>query len=96
MIKIQHIATIANELAIAWSDGSENYIALEKLRHACPCANCQGEPDAMGRVIKPDVTYGPRAFELLRFENIGGYAVQFTWGDGHSTGLYAYDLLRAL
>ena len=45
-----NIQIIGQELAIAWNDGEETYLPLEKLRRACPCATCSGEPDAMGRV----------------------------------------------
>ncbi len=27
---------------------------------------------------------------------IGNYAITITWSDGHSTGIYAFDNLRAL
>lgn len=96
MIKIENITTIGDELAIAWSDGEESYLKLNTLRHACPCAHCQGEPDALGRVVKPTVILGPNALKLIRYEVIGGYALQITWGDGHSTGIYGFDYLRAL
>lgn len=96
MIKLENIAIIGEEIALKWSDDQENYISFEKLRRSCPCAHCQGEPDALGRLIKPDVQYAANAFQLLRYEPIGGYALQLTWRDGHSTGLYAYDLLRSL
>ena len=95
MITIQNVAAIGEELAIAWSDGKENYIGFEKLRHACPCAHCQGEPDAMGRVVKPEVKYGIGAYKLLKFEKVGGYALHLFWGDGHNTGFYSFDLLRS-
>ena len=49
-----NIATIGNELAIAWSDGRETYISFESLRRSCPCAACCGEPDALGNVLAPD------------------------------------------
>ena len=39
---------------------------------------------------------GQGAFELVRWEAIGGYAVQLCWADGHSTGLYTFDYLRRL
>ena len=96
MHQILNITTIGDELAIAWTDGTENYISFEKLRKACPCAHCQGEPDALGRVVKPDVNLGPRACKLIGFEEVGGYALQITWADGHKTGLFAFDLLRSL
>ncbi|MDX2081864.1 MAG: DUF971 domain-containing protein [Terrimicrobiaceae bacterium] len=91
-----HVQKIGRELAIAWSDGQESYLDLERLRRACPCAVCAGEPDAMGNVIRPTVTYQPGSFELMNWQNIGGYAIQPRWGDGHSTGLYSYAYLRRL
>ena len=87
---------IGNELAIAWPDGVESYIPLEKLRRACPCASCKGEPDVLGRGENPRVSYGPHSFELRGFKFIGGYAFQPTWNDGHETGLYTFPLLRGL
>jgi DUF971 family protein len=87
---------IGNELALVWSDGTESYIGLEKLRRACPCATCGGEPDVMGEVERPRVSYGPHSFELRSFRLVGGYALQPTWNDGHDTGLYTFRQLRAL
>jgi DUF971 family protein len=34
--------------------------------------------------------------ELVQIQPVGRYAVQFAWGDGHSTGIYTYELLRSL
>jgi len=96
MIKVENIATIGNEIAIAWSDGQETYLDFETLRKNCPCANCQGEPDAVGFVVKPVVKYNARSFVLLKYEVVGGYAIQFHWGDGHSTGIYGFEYLRKL
>jgi DUF971 family protein len=42
------------------------------------------------------VEHGPRAFELLRFEQVGGYALQLFWADGHSSGIYSFSYLRKL
>lgn len=95
-VSLSNAATMGNELALAWSDGEESYLSFEKLRRACPCANCQGEPDAMGRVVRPQVQFGPKAFELVSWEMMGGYALQLRWGDGHSTGLYSFHYLRGL
>ena len=95
-IEPANIAVIGNELAIAWTDGTESYLTLQALRRACPCASCCGEPDALGRVLRPVQQIGPRGFELLRFEGVGGYALQLFWADGHSTGIYTYDYLRRL
>jgi DUF971 family protein len=90
------VDVIGHELAIAWNDGTESFIALETLRRHCPCAACGGEPDVMGHVVRPNVSYGPKSFELRDFHLVGGYALQPTWNDGHNTGLYPYRMLRAL
>lgn len=94
--KLDAATLIGNELALVFSDGQEAYLLLPLLRRACPCAGCQGEPDALGRVLRPTVTLGPKAFELLKFEIVGGYGLQPYWADGHSTGIYSYDYLRKL
>jgi len=89
---IQHIG---DELAIKWDDGSEGFVKLETLRRCCPCAGCKGEADIMGNVYRnPHKPLPPEAFQLLRIANVGGYAIQPIWGDGHATGLYSYAYLR--
>ena len=50
----------------------------------------------MGRVLRPLVKYGARAFELEKYEVVGGYAIQLFWADGHSTGIYSYSYLQKL
>ncbi len=90
------VEVIGLELAVAWNDGRESFIPLEKLRRACPCAACGGEPDVMGNVDRPHVSYGPHSFELRDFRFVGGYALQPVWADGHETGLYTFRQLRSL
>ncbi|MEO7101461.1 MAG: DUF971 domain-containing protein [Luteolibacter sp.] len=93
---LEQATVIGSELALSFADGFEAYLPLPMLRRACPCAACQGEPDALGRVLRPHVEYGLRAFELQKFEQIGGYAIQLFWADGHSTGIYSYSYLQKL
>jgi DUF971 family protein len=89
------IQQIGQEVAIKWEDGSETFIALEKLRRACPCAGCRGEVDIMGQLHKgPEQALGPAAFQLRALNRIGTYAIQPIWADGHATGLYSFDYLR--
>jgi len=90
------IQQIGNELAIAWNDGTESYLPLEKLRKACPCAACGGEPDVMGNIERPHLTYSDASFGLRGFAIIGGYALQPSWEDGHGTGLYTFPFLQRL
>src|SRR5213075_456700 len=91
-----NIQQIGDELAIAWNDGTESFLKLEMLRRACPCAACGGEPDVLGSVSRPHVTYTDKSFQLIGFDLVGGYALQPRWADGHSTGIYSFTYLRRL
>jgi DUF971 family protein len=91
-----NIQQIGDELAIAWNDGTESFIKFELLRRACPCAGCGGEPDVLGRVLRPHVSHTDKSFELLGFDLVGGYAIQPRWADGHNTGIYSFTYLRRL
>ena len=92
-----NIQQIGNELAVKWDDGSESFISLETMRRNCPCASCHGETDVLGNVYKgPERELGPAAFNLVSLTNVGGYAIKPLWADGHSTGLYSFELLRRL
>jgi len=95
-LALEHAAVVGDELALVFTDGLEAYLPLPMLRRACPCAACQGEPDALGRVIRPQVDHGPKSFELLRIEPVGGYAIQLAWADGHASGIYSFPYLRKL
>ena len=92
-----NIQPIGTELAIKWEDGKESYVALEKLRRACPCAGCKGEIDVLGNLYKnPDQPLAPTAFVLVKMVPVGGYALQPLWADGHNTGIYSFEYLARL
>lgn len=84
-------------LLIEWQDGEQSIYPLAGLRAACPCAQCDSN---MGKPASPDMLEIPllpnASIELKRIEKIGNYALQFVWGDGHSYGIYSWDLLRGL
>lgn len=93
-LDIQHIG---DELAIKWDDAAESFISLEKLRRACPCAECKGEMDVMGNLYKgPERTLTPSAFQLRGLTLVGTYGVQPLWGDGHNSGIYPFEYLRGI
>ncbi|HEY5814626.1 MAG TPA: DUF971 domain-containing protein [Terrimicrobiaceae bacterium] len=96
MLRPTTIQKIGSELAIAWSDGGETYLTLEMLRRACPCASCGGEPNVLGQIVRPEVSYAPASFDLLGWELIGVYGLQPRWADGHHTGIYSFDYLQRL
>ena len=95
-LELTNIQQIGDELAIAWNDGTESYFNLELLRRACPCAACGGEPDVLGNVLRPEVSYTEESFQLRSFDLVGGYAIQPRWRDGHNTGIYSFQYLRRL
>ena len=91
-LDIQHIG---GELAIRWDDGGEDFIPLEKLRRACPCAGCKGEVDILGNLYKnPEKPFAPNSFELVKLASVGDYAIQPVWADGHNTGIYSFEYLQ--
>jgi DUF971 family protein len=93
-LDIQHIG---GELAIRWDDGGEDFIPLEKLRRACPCAGCKGEVDILGNLYKnPEKPFAANSFGLVKFFTVGGYAIQPVWADGHNTGIFSFEYLRRL
>ena len=90
------IEAIGNEIAIVWPDGAEQYLPMERLRACSPSAENTGERDLVGRVYGgTDQTEFP-GVTVTGWQIVGAYAVQFTFSDGHSTGIYAFDFLRGL
>ena len=96
MLTPTHLQIIGSELALVWADGTETYLGLEFIRRHCPCAGCAGEPDVLGNVALPKVSYTPASFRLRSLQAVGGYAIQPTWDDGHATGLFSYSYLKKL
>jgi DUF971 family protein len=91
-----NIQQIGGELAISWNDGTETFLDLRLLRKFCPCAGCGGEPDVLGNISRPNVTYTDESFQLRSFAIVGGLAIKPHWADGHNTGIYSFQYLRRL
>ena len=85
-------------LRIEWSDGAVTHAAWRHLRANCPCAGCiedRAKPPDPFRVLTPqEAAAGPPAPTAVR--PVGHYAYQFTWNDGHDTGIYTLETLRTL
>ena len=81
------------ELRIAWSDGQVNDFDVVELRRSCRCANCVNEltgaqilhPTEVGEDVRPQT-----------IRQVGNYAFQVNWTDGHTTGIFTFDYLRQL
>ena len=89
-----HADREARTLRVDWSDGHETRFDFESLRWLCPCAYCRGEMGQPGW-LDTNPTLTAEQTRLATVEAVGGYAIAPTWGDGHHTGFYSYELLRA-
>jgi DUF971 family protein len=84
-------------MRILWDDGHESRYAYADLRQACPCATCR-EQRAQRQVNPFQVitTVTPHDVEPVHLSTVGNYALNIEWSDGHRTGIYPWDMLRAL
>jgi DUF971 family protein len=78
-------------LEITWSDGTVLHYPTHELRALCPCAQCvnraPGDPG-----LAPEQFPGIR---LVSLDQIGSYAFQIGFDDGHALGIYSFAKLRA-
>lgn len=73
------------KVTITWSDGRIDRLSARDLRRACPCAACQGAAPV------------PAGTTVGQVRAIGGYAIGLVFlPEGHATGIFTYELLRAL
>ena len=96
MPRLANIASIGTEIAIAWDDGSESFIPMEKLRAASPSAENTGEADLLGHIHGGTNQKEFPGVTVKGWNIVGNYALQFQFSDGHNTGIYPYDFLHRL
>ncbi len=96
-----HVSTGAG-IDITWADGHASHYDFVYLRDQCPCATCNEEREKklafapavpVASPVLPMFKPKPRAQSA---KQVGNYAVQINFSDGHSTGIYSYDLLRSI
>src|SRR5215467_8302942 len=89
---------------IAWSDGHTSHFDFVYLRDNCPCATCNDQrarkesladaaPAFASSAALPMFKAKPRAQSA---QAVGQYAIQISFSDGHSTGIYSYAHLRSI
>jgi DUF971 family protein len=77
-------------IVLTWPGGTVTEHSALELRRACPCAVCIDEMTGR-RLLDPGRV--PADVRARQCSRVGRYAVQFSWSDGHSTGIYPYQTL---
>ena len=75
-------------LEISFADGKTFRLPCEFLRVYSPSAEVRGH--GPGQEV---LQTGKKDVEITKLEPVGRYAIQPTFSDGHSTGIYSWDLL---
>ncbi len=75
-------------MELVFSDGSRFELSYELLRVYSSSAEVRGH--GPGQEV---LQVGKREVDISALEPVGNYAVQPTFSDGHSTGIYSWDYL---
>jgi DUF971 family protein len=77
---------------IEWSDGRTSVYTPALLRGLCPCAQCVSEATGK-RTIDPARV--PADLQQADLAMVGNYAITMRFSDGHHTGIFTFEYLRA-
>ncbi len=80
-------------LEVTWPDGRVHRMEYRTIRSQCPCASCRDEWTGE-RILDPASIRSD--LKLVGMENVGTYAVQFAWNDGHSSGIFTWETLGSI
>ncbi|MFO0981882.1 MAG: DUF971 domain-containing protein [Planctomycetota bacterium] len=83
----------ADHLGIRWADGHESTYPVLYLRGRCACAQCVDEMTGQRRIGPFEVVADVKP---VRIAPVGRYALGILWSDGHDSGIYTFERLRAL
>ncbi len=75
-------------LEISFADGKIFQLPCEFLRVYSPSAEVRGHGPGQ-EVLQP----GKKNVEVTHIEPVGNYAIRLTFSDGHSTGIFSWDVL---
>ncbi|SDG77942.1 gamma-butyrobetaine hydroxylase-like domain-containing protein [Paraburkholderia phenazinium] len=75
-------------LELQYANGESFRVPFELLRVYSPSAEVRGHGPG-----QETLQTGKREVTITAIEGVGNYALQPTFSDGHSTGLYSWDLL---
>lgn len=75
-------------MEVAFSDGQHFELSFEMLRVYSPSAEVRGHGE--GQEV---LQVGMREIDIASLEQVGNYAVQPTFSDGHSSGIFSWEYL---
>jgi len=78
-------------MEVAFSDGKVFELTYEYLRVYSPSAEVRGHGPG-----QETLQIGKKNVEITAIDAVGSYAIQPTFSDGHSTGIYSWDYLYEL
>ncbi len=81
----------ARVLHVAFENGQNFELPLEYLRVFSPSAEVRGH--GPGQEV---LQVGKQDVAISRIEPVGSYAIRLVFDDGHSSGLYSWDVLYDL
>jgi DUF971 family protein len=81
----------SREMELTFSDGSNFRLSFEFLRVYSPSAEVRGHGPG-----QETLQTGKRNVDIAAVEQVGNYAIQPAFSDGHDSGIYSWDLLYKL
>ena len=78
-------------LEVAFEDGARFELPCEYLRVFSPSAEVRGHGPGTATLVT-----GKENVNITAIEPVGNYAVRLVFDDGHSTGLYSWNILYDL
>ena len=88
-----------NRLRITWSDKQVREYAVRELRDKCPCATCREKSNAPppSPLTLPIISAAEaQPLRINAMKPVGNYAYSIDFSDGHNTGIYTLESLRAM
>lgn len=80
-----------NSFNIIWKDNHQSTYNSFRLRIICPCAECRG---GHGGKIGDNTKHIKEPINIFDYDTVGRYALNFTFSDNHTGGIYSFDYLR--
>ena len=88
-------------VSAVWSDDVRHEIPYSALRKGCHCAHCNEErinpkPAPPANQLNVLSAAEARPLDIEVMHPVGNYAYNIHFSDGHSAGIYTFDLLRKI